>query len=231
MIYITGDTHGNFERIERFCKDNSTTKKDILIILGDAGINYRCGEYDRAKKELLQSLPITLFCIHGNHECRPQNLEEYTEKQWNGAVVYAEEEFPSILFAKDGEIYNLAGKRTLVCGGAYSVDKWYRILGGYTWFADEQPDDTVKNRVEEQLAANDWKVDAVLTHTLPYKYIPYEAFLSGIDQSTVDNSTEEWLGTVEERLDYKKWYCGHFHIKKSIDKLQIMYENIEPFEF
>lgn len=38
-IYLTGDTHGRFERIECFCKDNDTTPDDLLIILGDAGIN------------------------------------------------------------------------------------------------------------------------------------------------------------------------------------------------
>ena len=40
MIYITGDTHARFERVELFCKENNTSKDDILIILGDAGLNY-----------------------------------------------------------------------------------------------------------------------------------------------------------------------------------------------
>ena len=29
MIYITGDTHRDFLRIEYFCNDNGTTKEDI----------------------------------------------------------------------------------------------------------------------------------------------------------------------------------------------------------
>lgn len=40
MIYITGDTHGDFSRINDFCFKNKTTTDDIMIILGDAGINY-----------------------------------------------------------------------------------------------------------------------------------------------------------------------------------------------
>ena len=40
MIYITGDTHGNFQRIKEFCQEQQTTTNDYLIILGDAGINY-----------------------------------------------------------------------------------------------------------------------------------------------------------------------------------------------
>ena len=38
MIYITGDTHGSFERVESFCERMKTKREDILIILGDAGI-------------------------------------------------------------------------------------------------------------------------------------------------------------------------------------------------
>ena len=40
MIYITGDMHGDFSRIERFCDRLHPSKDDIMIILGDAGFNY-----------------------------------------------------------------------------------------------------------------------------------------------------------------------------------------------
>ncbi len=40
MIYLTGDTHGEFARIEAFCKRFGTCKDDVMIILGDAGINF-----------------------------------------------------------------------------------------------------------------------------------------------------------------------------------------------
>ena len=104
MIYITGDTHGEFGRIEAFCRRFGTCKEDVMIILGDAGINYNGGIRDMRKKEFLESLPITVFAIHGNHERRPQTIEGYQEKVWHGVVVYQEEEYPSLLFAKDGEV-------------------------------------------------------------------------------------------------------------------------------
>ena len=66
--FLTGDTHGNFNRIMYFCQRMSTTEDDVLVILGDAGINYYLGEKDRALKEVLSRLPITLFCVYGNHE-------------------------------------------------------------------------------------------------------------------------------------------------------------------
>lgn len=67
----------------------------------------------------------------------------------------------------------------------------------------------------------------MLSHTCPIKYEPTEVFIQGLDQSTVDKSTEEWLGHIEEKLDYKRWYCGHYHTAKKIDKMQFMFEDID----
>lgn len=44
-IYITGDTHGKFGRIYNFCEKEGTAREDIMIILGDAGINYFLSGY------------------------------------------------------------------------------------------------------------------------------------------------------------------------------------------
>ena len=181
------------------------------------------------KKRFLESLPVTLFCIHGNHEQRPQAIESYQEKLWHGGVVYYEEEYPDLLFAKDGEVFDLDGKQTIVMGGAYSIDKMIRLIYGYGWWPDEQPSDEIKRYVESQLDKRGWKVDVVLSHTTPLKYEPVEVFLSGIDQSKVDKSTEKWLDGIEDRLEYQKWYCGHFHTEKKIDRLEIMFENFDVF--
>lgn len=227
MFYITGDTHGKFSRIEKFCKRYNTTQDDILIILGDAGINYNSAKADLMKKHFLQSLPITLFAIHGNHENRPTNIMSYSEKLWHDGLVYYEENYPNILFGKDGEIYDFDGKKVIVIGGAYSVDKYQRLAYGYPWYYDEQPSDEIKDFVEKQLDKHNWNIDIILSHTSPICYEPKEAFLPGLDQSKVDKSTEMWLGSIEYKLNYKKWYCGHYHIEKKIDKIEFMFENYD----
>ena len=226
MIYLTGDTHGEFARIVEFCCERfHTIKSDVMIILGDAGINFSGEFYDRPKKELLQSLSITIFAIHGNHEIRPATIPGYMEKEWMDGVVYYQKEYPSLLFARDGELYKLAGKSVLVIGGAYSVDKMYRISHGYGWWPDEQPSDEIKAYVESQLDKNNWKVDIVLSHTVPLKYEPEEVFLLGINQMNVDKTTEIWLDSLEDKLWYERWYAGHYHTEKKIDKLEILFEN------
>lgn len=229
MIYITGDTHGSFERVESFCERIKTKRDDILIILGDAGINFSGPRYDRLKKQLLEELPITIFAIHGNHEQRPYTIESYKEREWNGGTVYYEEDFPSILFAKDGEIFSFGGLQTIVMGGAYSIDKAYRLAYGYGWWEDEQSSDEIKRYVENQLDSVKRNIDVVLSHTTPLKYEPVEVFMTGVDQSKVDKTTESWLDKIEDRLSYKKWYCGHYHTEKKIDNLEIMFENFDEF--
>ena len=225
MIYITGDTHRNFRRVAALCDTVESTKEDILIILGDAGINYFGKLKDYVLKRHLSELPITLFCIHGNHEQRPNSIDTYQEICWHGGTVYMEPEFPHILFAKDGEVYEFAGKRCVAIGGAYSVDKQIRLAENWGWWEDEQPSVEIKTYVERQLEQADWNVDIVLSHTCPMKYIPREVFLSGIDQSSVDNSTEDWLDVIEERLTYSRWYCGHYHTNKTIDKIRFLFED------
>lgn len=227
MIYITGDTHGNFKRIEKFCNKFETTREDIMIIVGDAGINYYEDCRDDILKEFLCNLPITIFCIHGNHEQRPESIDSYKEMEWKNGYVYVEDSYPNLLFAKDGEIYNLNEKQVLVLGGAYSIDKYYRLINGDKWFSNEQPSAETKHKVSKILCDINWNVDLVLSHTAPLKYEPTEVFLPMIDQNTVDKSTEEWLDRIEDNLNYEKWYCGHYHTEKTIDKIEFLYKNIK----
>lgn len=227
MIYYTGDTHGQILKITNAIRNSRISKEDTIVILGDAGFNYYGNDFgDKRTKYKLNEIGITVFCIHGNHEMRPETISTYTTKIWNGGVVYYEEAYPNILFAKDGEVYDLDGRKSIAIGGAYSVDKFYRLRNGFHWFADEQPSDETKAHVEAVLDKLNWQIDQVLSHTCPYKYVPLEAFMSGINQDTVDNSTEEWLDFIEDKLTYKRWLCGHWHIDKRIDNLRFVMDDI-----
>lgn len=228
-FYITGDTHGNFNRIDYFCQRFETSKEDILCILGDAGINYYLNKKDYMLKQVLQDMPITFFCIHGNHEERPFNISTYITKKWNGGTVYYEEEFPNILFAKDGEIYNINGKSILVIGGAYSVDKEYRLLKGWSWFKDEQPNKEIVKYIEKQITKQR-HFDIVLTHTCPIETEPRHMFLPFIDQSKVDKTTELLLQRIADWITFDNWYFGHFHGHWDNGKYHMLFEDYVEVE-
>lgn len=229
MIYITGDKHADFHDIYEFCINNKTSKDDIIIILGDAGFNYYLDYRSDELKESFRNIDITLFCVHGNHEEYPANIKSYKTKVFNGGIVYYEDKYPNILFAKDSEIYNLDNKDVLVIGGAYSVDRDIRKLMGYIWYESEQITDDVKDIIREKLNKRLNKVDVILSHTCPLKYIPLEA-LKVEDQSKIDKSTEVFLDEIENNTQYDKWYCGHYHIDKNIDKIRFMMYDIDRFE-
>lgn len=227
MVYFYGDIHGDVSALVAAMDRCQVESDDIVVLLGDVGINYYGNDRgDRARKKKLEKTGVTFLCIHGNHERRPAALPYYRSTQWRGGSVFVEDEFPHILFAKDGEVFNLDGPKAIVIGGAYSVDKYYRLSRGLEWFADEQPSEEIKADVERRLNDLGWKVDVVLSHTCPAKYIPCEAFLPGLDQETVDRSTEDWLDSIEDRLSYSVWFCGHWHIDKSIDRIHFLFRGM-----
>ena len=109
------------------------------------------------------------------------------------------------------------------------MTRWCGLCTGTAGGRTSSPRNETKSGVESRLEQLGWKVDVVLSHTAPLKYEPVEAFLNGVDQSQVDRSMEQWLDRLEDRLDYGKWYCGHFHTEKKIDRVEIMFENFDLF--
>lgn len=244
-IFITGDKHRYFGRVKAFCQAMNTKRKDILIILGDAGFNYYDDKRDDELKKEISQLSITLFCIHGNKENRPQNVGTYGIRSFCGGKVYYEPKYPNIYFAIDGEVYTFEGKKYMVVGGAHSVDKLRCLEVGLPYWDDEMPDDETKMRVEARLNEMDNRIYGMLTHTCPIEYLPIEMFMSTrqnaeIKKKTrkarskklfkpdIDRSTEEWLGELEKKIDYNVWFCGHYHVDKQIDKIHMMHKEIRP---
>ena len=230
MIFITGDTHRDFSRFESFCRKNKTTKNDLMIVLGDASLNFYGEKSDKVKKYEVSRLPLTFFFIRGNHEMRAESIQSYKKKEWQGGSVLVEDEFPSLLFAIDGEIYDIGGLETIVIGGAYSIDKETRIIyepfWGKTWWEDELLSSQEKRRITKKLKEKNWKIDCVLSHTAPLGYEPRELFLHGVTQKEVDKSMKRWLDGIEKKLDYKHWWFGHYHGEKDKDKMTMLFTSI-----
>lgn len=247
-FYITGDKHRDYSKVKSFCQYMNTRKKDVLIILGDAGFNYYDDERDDRLKKEISNLNITLFCLHGNKENRVQNIATYGIKNFCGGKVYYEPQYPNIIFAIDGEIYIFEGKKYLVVGGAHSVDKIRCLEENKPFWEDEMPSNYIKSIVEKALHNNHFSIYGMLTHTCPIDYLPTEMFMSTRQKAMIkrkphkakskklfkpdiDRSTEEWLGRIERHLNYEVWFCGHYHVDKQIDKIVMLYQGIRPLHF
>lgn len=231
-VYITGDCHGEFSHIKFFCKRFNLNSDDTIIICGDSGLNYYKYKKNKKYKEYLNELGVQFLIVQGNHECDHSGL--LNDKEYGNYYLKVEgknkfiieDEFPNLKFLLNGEGYELGDYNVLVIGGAYSVDKEYRIVNKLGWWCNEQPTKEEKTRAIEVCEEHDYKFDFVITHTAPLKYEPVEVFLPWIEQDKVDKRTEIWLDELENQLDYKMWYAGHYHINKHIDNLHFLFNDI-----
>lgn len=229
-IFLTGDCHGDVTWLPDFCKDNNTTIEDYIVLLGDVGINFFFDGRDKKAKKIMSKCPITFICIHGNHEARPSTVKGYILKSYEKleCTCWVQEDYPNILFPLDGKM-KMNDKSFLVLGGAYSVDKFYRLSKGWSWFEDEQMDEHTKLYILDLIEECN-KYDYVLSHTCPTSMVPTETFLSCIDQSTVDNSMEDFFEKVKNRIYFKCWYFGHYHTEKVGEDFTILYQTVNELE-
>lgn len=222
---ITGDTHGLVNsRLKNIDPQVYVPEETAVIILGDMGLNFYLNKTDAKNKKVVNDTGFHIYAVRGNHEERPEllNMSQLWDTYIKGGVYY-EPEFPNIRYLMDGEEYEINGHSVLVVGGAYSIDKWYRLLrAGYIekealsanpkkcgWFKCEQLTAEEMQDIEDKRKGNNY--DFVFTHTCPLSWEPVDLFLRGIDQSKVDKSMEEWLDSFKDKINWKVWLFGHYH--------------------
>jgi len=216
MIYLTGDTHGDFDlqKVTDFFELESLmrplTKEDYLIILGDAGICWDGGRKDAWVKKLLQELPVTVLWIDGNHE-NFELLSEYPIIKWKGGRV--RQIAPDILHLMRGECYEIEGKKFWTFGGGYSIDKMYRIEG-QSWWPEEMPCQEEYDRGIRSLEKQGYQVDYILTHTAPRTVV--EAICSDI--LCGEEELQYYLQKVSENTRFQGWYFGHWHMDVEVNE-------------
>lgn len=222
--YAIGDIHGDYKVVRDFYQrqmqlhtDIANGDENVLICLGDFGGNYFFNHRDEGFKTKLGKYNFTYFVIRGNHEERPSIAMNKYPHLWHieecfGNLVYVENKFPYIKYASDIPcVYNIAGAKTLVIPGAYSIDKMYRLANDWGWFPSEQLTNEEMDIGLKLIEDHDYKFDLVLSHTCPIMFEPTDLFLTFIDQSTVDKTMERYLGNIEFLVDYKLWMWGHYH--------------------
>ena len=84
MIWITGDTHRDFSRFDSFCRYNGITKDDLMIVLGDAALNFSGEKSDRIMKYEVSRLPLTFLFIRGTTKKEQRVLRVIKEKNGMG---------------------------------------------------------------------------------------------------------------------------------------------------
>ena len=212
MIYITGDTHipSDINKLssKRFPEQKEMTPKDYLIICGDFGGIWRGDNEEKYWLKWLGEKNFTTLFIDGNHE-NFDMLKEYPETDFFGGKAHKISD--KIYHLMRGQIFEIDGKKIFTLGGASSHDKEYRTEGK-SWWKEELPFEKELETATENLALHGNKVDFVITHSAP------SSIQRTIKPNYEENILTDYLDALKEKLTYKKWFFGHYHIDSQIDE-------------
>lgn len=222
-VFITGDTHQFVDiyklNSSKFPINKDLTKNDLLIITGDAGFVWSYGKNPDGEEKFwrnwISNKSWTTFCTLGNHE-NYDLIEEFPIVDFYGGK--ARKITDSLYYEIRGEIYNFNGKTFLSLGGAESYDKAYREKG-VSWWSQESITEEDYIRTLNNLKKYNNKVDYIISHTGGIDVCSFLGFQS---------STSDWyLTNILNLIEYKKRWCGHYHVDKIVDKkTRILYNDI-----
>lgn len=228
-IFVCADVHGSQVAIQKVINSiKNPQKDDIIIIAGDAGFEYDYSIMGSAKRTA-KKFPGTFIVMRGNHDSSYwfehtfYDGEKYIpDKGWTieNDFLY-QNKYPNIRYIDDnGGIYTIGDYNFLFLPGAYSVDKAYRIRRGFPYNENEQLTYSVMCELIDLV--KDWNekgfpIDFVIGHTFPRKLEPLYSylFMDGLNQSTIDHRTEDWLNQMADLFEanpyFKQYFGGHFH--------------------
>ncbi|MBQ8927768.1 MAG: metallophosphoesterase [Oscillospiraceae bacterium] len=219
MVYVTGDTHGEWERF-RSKEMRRLRSGDTLLICGDFGFIWDGSRKERAMLRRLAALPYMICFVDGCHE-NFELLSEYPEELWNGGYVHRIAR--NIVHLMRGQIFTIEKHTYFVFGGGHSQDAEYRDEEGTFWPQERPTRAEIAFAIENLQEAGN-RVDYIITHEPPA-------------------SLKDCLGVdVHERLEihtffenmihvctYRKWFFGKCHMDKFVPvKYFAVFENVLP---
>lgn len=242
MIFITGDCHGNFERLNGsiFPEQNEMTKEDYVIICGDFGGVWNNDKESKMETMVLDWLdckPFTTLFVDGNHE-NFDRLYGYPIEEWSGGKIHRIR--PSVMHLIRGQVFEIDGKTIFTFGGASSHDtdggilelddpdfkkkrceldkgwKPYRI-NHMSWWKEELPSDEEMEEGRRNLLKNGNKVDFVVTHCCSSS----TAALLSQGLYKPDMLTD-YLEEIRQKVSFKKWFFGHYHDNRNVNAKEIL---------
>ena len=210
MIYVTGDTHGDWNRFRRDILPCAGRwgADDTLIICGDFGFVFY-PEQTPAEAEALRrmsELPFTIAFCDGNHENFPR-LYRFPEVSWREGTAHRLAD--NVFHLMRGERYVIGGKTVLAMGGGYSIDKSYR-REGLSWWSEEMPSPAEYARCRRTMGAMKHGCDLIVTHAAPLHIMRTLRFNPGPEAPL-----SEFLEEMRLSMRYDRWYFGHMHIDRA----------------
>ncbi|MBQ8509036.1 MAG: metallophosphoesterase [Clostridia bacterium] len=210
MIYLLSDLHGtmNFRGLTDYMHMDG--KDDLLIILGDVGLNFENTDENREFTQAFLSIEKPIAFIDGNHE-NFAYLDSFPTELWNGGSVHRLSEH--IVHLKRGNVYRIEDKSFFTFGGCKSSAIWDER--GLRYQGEEAGEEECA-LARKNLRLNGYRVDYILTHK-------YET-----DSCKTISQPLLWLTKwIEQQVDYDRWFSGHWHRNQTVDaKHQLVYDEL-----
>lgn len=254
MIYITGDTHTNFQRFSKKQRQTlpfALTPNDYVIVCGDFGLLWCKNKELEYNLEWLSQLPFTLLWVQGNHE-NYDMIAEYPIEVWHGGNARHIIKDKIILLER-GQVFSIEDKTFFTFGGGASYDMpggildrkdpLYRIkkrnakrqqlqtrILNETWWEQELPTEDEMQEGRKNLEKNKYKVDYIISHCCASSI--QEKIAASLTRTVKSDSLTDYFEELEQNLQYRHWYFGHYHIHQKIDENHtVLYKEIIPIDF
>lgn len=220
MVYVTGDTHGDFSRFQSPILKKAT-ENDFLIICGDFGFIWNDSKKEQKILRKIEELKYTVCFVDGCHE-NFDLLEKFPTENWNGGT--ARIIAPNIVHLMRGQIYTICGKKFFTFGGGHSQDFEFRSADN--WWEREQPTYQEIVAAADNLKKHGNKVDYIITHEPP---------ASVKDCLRVDTMQRLEVHAFFEDLitvcEFQEWYFGKCHLNRYIPvKYFAIFDEITPLK-
>lgn len=248
MVYITGDTHGDYDIFKIKSFRYNFKDGDTLIICGDFGgvwypedSDFKRNTEDNLIIGFYTSLPIDVCFIDGNHE-NYDRLYKYPIVDYKGGKAHKITD--NVYHLIRGEVFTIEGQTFLAMGGACSHDiqdgvleiddpriiewskdryKMFRI-NHLSWWKEEVPSEEERNHCLETLKKYNYEVDCILTHEAPTDFLYRISRYLRCGRLEI-HEYSNWLETLRRTVSYKAWCFGHYHIDIEVSKNERCFYN------
>ena len=204
MIYITGDMHGDENRL--FDRNWRKLKAgDVLIVCGDFGFLWDGSKQEKEAIEYLGSRKYTVAFLDGTHE-NFDLINRCRVTYWKGGCVHRIH--GNLLHLMRGQIFTIDNKRFFVMGGGESPDKDMHIDQG-KWWKEELPSPREMSEAINLLEECNGQVDYILTHEPPSSVKSAMLLRNGsLDRV---NRLNGFFDSLDRECTFNHWYFVSMH--------------------
>ncbi|MBR3768562.1 MAG: metallophosphoesterase [Clostridia bacterium] len=224
MIFVTGDIHGDRERLSK-TELSMMSAGDTLIVCGDFGFIWNNDSKESQFLNRLEKRKYNICFIDGTHE-NFSVINEYPVILWNGGRVHKIRE--NIFHLMRGQIYEIEKKKIFTMGGGEDPEFDLHENDDLTERKEIPSSQEMLNGVSN-LEKHSYKVDYIITHEPPSKIRDF--LLLSSNKTLRVTALGAYFDELSQQTEFKKWYFAGLHIDKFIsDSYAALFKNIVSVE-